>query len=123
MVADFNTRFNNRSQHTISVTVSDTGFEEAFLEYCFKTQSSIVDFHCVNHRGWRLLSPGSTFASVRGDPLMPRKVPKGSFFSGIVFLSGLDYGLVFWRRACYRLVSPFLMSVDSPSDQRERWGG
>ena len=40
------------------------------------------------------------------------------FFSKRLFLSGLDYGLVSWRRACYWLVRLFLILVDSPRDRR-----
>src|SRR5713101_776556 len=44
------------------------------------------------------------------------------FVFQILFLSGYDYGLVFSRRACYRLVPGFSISVFSPSDQRGYWG-
>src|SRR5260370_42028811 len=36
------------------------------------------------------------------------------------FLSELDYGLVFTRRARYRLVWPFSIPADSPRDKRGR---
>ena len=39
-----------------------------------------------------------------------------TFFVGL-FLSGLDYGLLSWRRACYRLVRLFLIPVESPRDR------
>ncbi len=43
----------------------------------------------------------------------------GIQFFGMMFLSGVNYGLVSWRRACYRLVRMFWIPVDSPRDRRE----
>jgi hypothetical protein len=36
----------------------------------------------------------------------------------MLFLSGWDFGLVFSRQVCYRLVGPFSTPVDSPRDKR-----
>ena len=44
----------------------------------------------------------------------------GIQFFGMMFLSGVNYGLVSWRRACYRLVRMFWIPVDSPRDRREK---
>jgi len=37
-------------------------------------------------------------------------------------MSGFYYGLVSWRRACYRLVRLFLIRVDFPRDRRGKPG-
>jgi hypothetical protein len=62
------------------------------------------------------------------DPVFPPKLVlrRGTlktieiFFFHDLFLSELDYGLVSLRRACYRLVLPFSIPVDSPRDKRGR---
>src|SRR5712691_10994579 len=48
------------------------------------------------------------------------RVALGIHFFREGVLSGLDYGLVSWRRACYRLVRLFLILVGAPGDKRER---
>ena len=48
------------------------------------------------------------------------RVALGIHFFREGVLSGLDYGLVSWRRGCYRLVHLFLIPVGSPMDKRER---
>ena len=77
----------------------------------------IACFHYVNRRidgPFRLI----TFARVRVGRSCRAGCPRDPIFSARLFLSGLDYGLVSWRRACYRLVRLFLILVDSPRDRR-----
>src|SRR2546426_10746656 len=50
------------------------------------------------------------------------RCPRDPNFFRSLFLSGLDYGLSSLRRACYLLIWPFLIPVDSPGDQREGGG-
>jgi hypothetical protein len=61
------------------------------------------------------LSQGSA-----GDHSRRAGCPKDPFFFREGVLSGLDYGLVSWRQACYRLIRLFLIPVGSPREKRER---
>src|SRR2546422_11595097 len=61
-----------------------------------------------------------SFTVVRGGPLMPHEMPKGSkFFPKST--SGLNSGLVVRNRAYSQLISSLLTSVESPTDQRGKW--
>src|SRR5947209_20229648 len=71
--------------------------------------------------GWKALL-GFTFTSVRGDCSCCTRCPRDPIVSLTSFLSGLDSGLLCCGRACFWLVSPFLIPVYSPRNERGKPG-
>src|SRR5438094_4052880 len=64
-----------------------------------------------------------TLASYSADALADEPLRKSyEFVFQILFLSGYVFGLVFSRRACYRLVPGYSTPVYSPRDKRGKVG-